>query len=244
MANPIKRAFRKLLTPLLWDYTSAEFQCGSLTFSQFGEDVMMRYLFDNDYRGFYVDVGAFHPMHLSNTYALYRQGWRGMAIDANPDCGELYARFRPKDKFIHSAVGTESGTVEMAMFKEATFNCTADQIDQVPEDVRQHLRLVKTNIQPLSEIFAAEKVGKVDLLSVDCEGNDLKVLQSNDWGRWKPSVICVEDHEDDWQESEITLYLVSQGYRLRYRSGFSSIFVAEAAQSAKHESRGWSGSVS
>jgi FkbM family methyltransferase len=244
MASLIKRAFRKLLTPILWGHTSAEYQCGSLTFSQFGEDVMMRYLFDEDYKGFYVDVGAFHPMLLSNTYALYRKGWRGIAIDPNPECGVLFARFRPKDKFVHSAVGTDSGVVEMAMFKESTFNCTSDQLDKVPEDVRRNVRLVQASIRSLSEIFDSEGIDKVDLLSVDCEGNDLKVLRSNDWSRWKPSVVCVEDHEDDWRQSETALYLNSLGYELRYRSGFSSFFVLKAHSASAHsESRGWSGTV-
>ena len=39
----------------------------------------------------------------------------------------------------------------------------------------------------------------IDFLSVDCEGSDLGVLRSNDWDRFQPRVIAVED----WQkESE------------------------------------------
>jgi FkbM family methyltransferase len=245
MASLIKRAFRKVLTPILWDYTSAEYQCGSLSFSQFGEDMSMRYLFDNDYKGLYVDVGAFHPMLLSNTHAFYRRGWRGIAIDPNPECGVLFARFRPEDTFIHSAVGADSGMVEMAMFKEATFNCTSDQMDKVPEDLRRNARLVQVSIRPLSEILNSRGIDKVDLLSVDCEGNDLKVLRSNDWSRWKPSVVCVEDHEDNWIQSETSLYLTSLGYSLKFRSGFSSIFVFQVKPASGHaESRAWSGTVS
>lgn len=205
---------------------------------------MVGYLFDHKYKGFYVDVGAFHPLLLSNTYSLYRKGWRGIAIDPNLECGVLFARFRPEDTFIHSAVGVDSGMVEMVMFKEATFNCTLDQLDKVPEDVRRNARQMQVSIRPLSEIFNSRGIGKVDLLSVDCEGNDLKVLCSNDWTRWKPSVICIEDHEDNWLQSETTLYLNSLGYDLKYRSGFSSIFVLQARSASGHaESRGWSGTV-
>jgi len=247
MPSLIKRAFRKLLTPVLWGYTSAEYQSASLTFSQFGEDVLMRYIFKADYRGFYVDVGAFHPMSFSNTYELYRKGWRGIAIDPNPDCGVLFTRFRPEDTFIQSAVGTDSGLVEMAMFKQATFNCTSDQIDKVPENVRRHTRLLQITIRPLSEILDSKGITKVDLLSVDCEGSDLKVLRSNDWARWKPSVVCVEDHEDDWLQSETAQYLNSLGYRLRYRSGLSSIYILHAQlttlMSGSVKSRGCSGTV-
>ena len=40
------------------------------TFSQEGEDVFLIDFFKDNNRGFYVDVGAFHPFRISNTYAL------------------------------------------------------------------------------------------------------------------------------------------------------------------------------
>jgi len=47
-----------------------------------GEDV-----FVNNYLkkkiGFYVDVGAYHPLELNNTYLLYKKGWNGINIDIN-----------------------------------------------------------------------------------------------------------------------------------------------------------------
>lgn len=227
MSKPtlLRRALRKALNPLLWGYTSAEQQSGAIWFSQFGEDVMCNYLFAAGHRGFYVDVGAFHPMLLSNTYAFYRRGWRGIAIDANPAAAPLFARFRPEDAFIHSAIGQQQGTIEMAMFAESTFNCTADQMDQVPDHVRRTAKLMKVPIASLASILAERNVHQIDFLNVDCEGNDLNVLKSNDWSRWKPKAICVEDHEDNWLGSEIATYLGAFGYVLRNRAVFSSIYV-------------------
>ena len=225
MPSLIKRAFRKLVTPLLWDYTSAELQCASVGFSQFGEDVMCNYLFADGFKGFYVDVGAFHPMTLSNTYALHRKGWRGLCIDANPDLAGDFKRFRPEDVFIHSAVGKGNGNIEMAIFEAGEFNCTADQMDKVPERLRRNARRIKVPIHSLAAILSQNNVRSVDFLSVDCEGNDLNVLQSNDWSRWKPKVVCVEDHALNWQQSEIVAFLESHGYALKFRAGFSSVFV-------------------
>jgi hypothetical protein len=31
--------------------------------------------------GFFVDVGCFHPLFYSNTWKLYKKGWRGVNID-------------------------------------------------------------------------------------------------------------------------------------------------------------------
>ena len=41
-------------------------------------------------KGFYVDVGAYHPKLFSNTYLFYKKGWRGICVDPNPKMKELY----------------------------------------------------------------------------------------------------------------------------------------------------------
>jgi hypothetical protein len=35
---------------------------------------------------------------------------------------------------------------------------------------------------------------QIDLMNVDAEGMDMVVLQSNDWSRFRPTHIVVEDH--------------------------------------------------
>ena len=50
-------------------------------YSQFGEDkVLQEILKININKGFYVDVGAFHPFRYNNTALLYKKGWKGINI--------------------------------------------------------------------------------------------------------------------------------------------------------------------
>ena len=44
------------------------------TYSQFGEDLFIDDFFQNQKEGKYVDLGAFHPMRLSNTFLLHKKG--------------------------------------------------------------------------------------------------------------------------------------------------------------------------
>ena len=46
------------------------FQRNRKNFSQFGEDLFIIDFFKDQKIGKYVDLGAFHPMRLSNTYLL------------------------------------------------------------------------------------------------------------------------------------------------------------------------------
>ena len=55
-----------------------------MSYSQQGEDMILKSLFQDHQSGFYVDVGAHHPSRFSNTYFFYLRGWRGINIDAMP----------------------------------------------------------------------------------------------------------------------------------------------------------------
>ena len=44
-------------------------------------DLIIEYLFKNKNNGFYLDVGAQHPISNNNTYLLFKKGWNGINID-------------------------------------------------------------------------------------------------------------------------------------------------------------------
>ncbi len=92
-----------------------------LSFSQYAEDVMLSYL-GAQRRGFYVDVGAWHPRDFSNTYKLYLKGWNGITIEPNPDVTKLFERIRPRD--VHVPVGISSSECDMTYqrFKDSLLN--------------------------------------------------------------------------------------------------------------------------
>ena len=66
-------------------------------FSQEGEDLFLINFFKDKKEGFYVDVGAFHPFRISNTYALYKKGFRGINIDISATSIDFFNFARPDD---------------------------------------------------------------------------------------------------------------------------------------------------
>src|SRR6186713_1276577 len=89
----IKRVFRKfsLVYDLLFD------KYYSISYSQEGEDLILKRFFSEKSGGFYVDVGAHHPKRFSNTYMFYKEGWSGINIDAMPGSMKLFNKVRSKD---------------------------------------------------------------------------------------------------------------------------------------------------
>ena len=84
------------------------------SYSQEGEDLLLRRIFEHQKIGFYVDVGAHHPFRFSNTYLLYKRGWRGINIDAMPGSMRLFRKFRPRDTNIECGVGLGGGAFNVS----------------------------------------------------------------------------------------------------------------------------------
>ena len=73
------------------------------SFSQFGEDLVLRSYFGNR-QGLYIDIGGNHPFGMSNTYLLYRMGWRGLVAEPIRRLYAKHRRFRTRDVQVNSAV--------------------------------------------------------------------------------------------------------------------------------------------
>lgn len=67
------------------------------TYSQEGEDAILRRLFELTDKGFYIDIGAHHPQRFSNTYFFYLKGWNGINIEPRPGSSQLFNELRPRD---------------------------------------------------------------------------------------------------------------------------------------------------
>jgi FkbM family methyltransferase len=199
-------------------------------YGQWAEDLLIGGLAPEK-TGFYIDIGAFHPMHYSNTYLLYKRGWHGIAIDPNASTGTLFRIHRPRDTFVQSGVGVASSVLPYYVFNHQSCN-TFSEAHRDRMLARPFMRLIRTEkvaIAPLRDIVAAHARGmNVDVLNIDVEGMNLAVLESNDWSTCVPRVICVEDDDlvitKDIVGSPIHTYLSARGYTLRERAGQSSLY--------------------
>lgn len=90
-------------------------------YSQFGEDIVLAKLL-KEKGGFYVDVGAYHPKHFSNTYLLFKKGWRGINIDPSPYTIKLFKKYRKHDTNLQIGISEASKTDVFYMFSHSNWN--------------------------------------------------------------------------------------------------------------------------
>jgi hypothetical protein len=64
-------------------------------FSQAHQDLFTLSALDGKRGGTFLEIGAFHPWKISNTFLLeHRFGWDGISIDRDKECAPLFARRR------------------------------------------------------------------------------------------------------------------------------------------------------
>jgi FkbM family methyltransferase len=201
------------------------------SYSQEGEDMLLKRLYENlDYKGFYVDIGAHHPLRFSNTYYFYKRGWSGINVDAMPGSMKAFDSKRSRDINLELPVSREKEILTYFAFEEPALNTfSEDNAKSIMNDKQSQL-LFKKEIETvtLEEIFDKYlKDRKIDFLTIDVEGLDFQVLQSNNWNKYTPSVIVIEAYAtniNDILESDIYKYLVALGYALIAKTPNTAIY--------------------
>ena len=200
------------------------------SYAQEGEDIILQRIFAGKKNGFYVDVGAHHPQRFSNTNKFYSQGWRGINVEPNPDVINLFKKYRPDDINLNCGVAIDKGSLNYYMFDEPALNTFDDGVlkSRIADTSYKHLKTVSIEVRPLADLLRqhASKDKVIDFLTVDVEGFDLEVLQSNDWLNYRPNWVLVEQLNLDDIENlnfEIHQYMKSLNYVL-FAKTFNSLF--------------------
>lgn len=204
---------------------------GRSTWSQFGEDIIIDCLLSSEI-GHYVDIGAGHPVVGSNSYKFYRRGWSGVVIEANEALAQKYEHTRPRDTVINALAGSRTGSGVLYEYDAWQFSTSnVDRIKDLSSLGMTPRKESNVKVVTLCELNLTFPVNKPTFLSIDVEGSDLEVLKGNDWKAFRPTLICVEEHESPLtQQSKIREYLEHQGYFLVSYSVKSSFYLQKAEQ--------------
>lgn len=160
------------------------------------EDLIIERLVNRQGPGFYVDIGAYDPKRLSNTQHFYLKGWRGINIEPNPLAKARFLKVRPRDTNLSLAVG--GNEQEVATFY-SMFPATVSTFSEDFRDLNlargcELVDTIKLPIMPLENILSEHLPDQteLDFMSIDTEGHEMDVLESNNWSRFRPKVICIE----------------------------------------------------
>ena len=224
----------KFLKLLYYSFYRPKIFFSKKNYSLFGEDKFIERYFRNKPKGFYIDVGCYHPLDGNNTQLLYKKGWNGINLDINYYSIELFNFLRKRDINIHSGISNKKNRLTMYYRKEINMLNTLDE-----KIAKMNFRngYKKKNIQVntlnyfISKYF--KKIDMIDFINIDVEGVELNVLKSLNFKKYKPKLICVEIHNIKkmfdtnykyLKTNSIYNFLVKKGYKIVWKYKYSFIF--------------------
>lgn len=170
---------------------------GNTSYSQCGEDRLLFFVFHaiGIQQPSYLDIGAFDPFFINNTALFYANGSRGINIEPNPHQLAKFTAHRPGDKNLCIGISDHSGTAPFFVMEQKTVS-TFSEADAKRVSSEMGIAIAETievNVLTLPQLIDKECDGIFpDLLSIDVEGLDLRIMQSLRGYKSLPKVICAE----------------------------------------------------
>ena len=190
-------------------------------YAEFGEDIFINRLFKNKKRGFYVDVGSYHPFKGSLTKKLYDKGWKGVNIDISKTSVDLFNISRPHDYNINCAIS--ANTSEIFYYENPPINQQNSLIKQ--NDDQKKIKIKSYN---LNELLSDYKIQHVDYINIDTEGTEIDIIKSINFKEINPILLTIEDNEIftnfDLKKEKIQ-YLKEHNYELINIIGVTLFFI-------------------
>jgi FkbM family methyltransferase len=200
-----------------------------LSYAQNHEDLHLARVFGEQPSGFYIDVGAGHPVHSNVSYLFYLRGWRGITVEPNPWLAQLSEAVRPRDRRIDALLGASDGQaiyhlVEGYHGLSTTIEANAQAAQQKFDRPVKSYPVPVTTLRALCRQHAPPQI---DFLKIDVEGAEQAVLEGSDWARFRPKVIVAEavapiTLAPSWQDWEPTL--MANGYRFGFTDGLNRYY--------------------
>jgi|SaaInl5LU_22_DNA_1037371.scaffolds.fasta_scaffold08803_6 FkbM family methyltransferase len=173
-----------------------------LHFGQHGEDVLVHKLFDRRLtKGFYMDIGAYHPFRQSNTAYFWLMGWNGVNVDASPRSIRIFKKIRKTDRNVWSAIvdaqtAAREKTISLYFNPNVDFDlsatCAPDEVARRKDWQTEKVEVPCDSLANIVNKYAPSNNADFHFMNIDIEGFDESALQGMNGWKSKPQVLCVE----------------------------------------------------
>ena len=198
------------------------------------------------HKGSFIDIGAYHPTRISNTFKFYQRGSSGFAIDIGKEKESLWKRFRPRDTFINKAIVPNSFPHEKVTFlKGGTYGECTDHISGkgvINNENKVASQVETIRPQELDQLVLNSNSWKRAawrFINIDIEGYDTDIIRDLSLEALKPDIIAIEEFTPasisaseklDWYTSQSPTVKLLRGrdFALMSIAGPTLIFVATA----------------
>ena len=206
-----------------------------LSYAQRFEDFHLWRCFGGQTDGFYIDIGAGHPVYDNVSFAFYLAGWRGVCVEPNPALAALNRAVRRRDHLYEGLAGAAAGEAKLYLQREfhGLSTTVAEHAQTAAKEVGRQAEVVTLPVTTLAALCEQHAPPTYDFLKVDVEGAEADVLRGADFSKARPKIIMVEAIKpfslapawDEWEPM-----LAKAGYAYVWDDELNRYYVAEEAR--------------
>ena len=193
------------------------------------DSILRSYFPDYSYKGVFLDVGAFEPIRISNSYHFEKNNWDVYCFEANTNVITLLQKHR-KNVFNYAIYDKDENNIEFNIVESngwtAGFSAIelSDQISNIFKCDNKVVTKINVNQRTLNTILETElkHIKNIDILKIDIEGGELKCLQGINLNKYKPKLILLENITND---KKIENYLNINGYILDRNISYNQFYI-------------------
>lgn len=211
-----------------------------ISFSQCGEDLIVDFVLRETLhikQPSYLDIGAYHPSLLSNTYHFYKLGGRGVCVEPDPILCAAIKQTRPRDICLNAGVGlTATDTADFYVMSVGTLNTFSRQEAERYQSygTSKIEKVIPVPLLTVNQIIKKHFDSAPNFVSIDVEGWDAQIVSTFDFSRFRPQLFCIETltYTSDKSEKkidEIIDLMLAKDYFVFADTYINTIFVDKSS---------------
>jgi FkbM family methyltransferase len=205
------------------------------SYSQTGEDLIVKFILDSlkITKPRYLDIGAFHPQKINNTFLFYRKGAKGVCIEPDPFLLKRIQNKRHRDICLNVGIGINNEKyADFFILTSKTLNTfSKTEAEKYVSFGNQKIeKVIKIPLVEINKIVKDYFPHTLNFVSIDIEGLDELVIRSFDFNYIRPEVFCIEtinytEDNTEIKNSSIIDFFKNQGYMVFADTYINTIFV-------------------
>jgi len=197
--------------------------------SQIGQDLDVLEYYKYKKNGYFVEIGAYDGIALSNTLVLEKTyGWTGILSEVVPSRFSELIVNRPHCHNDNNAVYSKSNlTLPFSVCNDS------NMLSGITTHIQAHKHVVNKNksdinVNTISLTDLLDKYNApsfIEYLSLDTEGSEIEILKGLDFNKYCFGYIDVEHNDVDIIRGQLKLLLESKGYKFLRKNHFDDTYV-------------------
>lgn len=198
------------------------------SFAQNFEDVMLWRALGQLSDGFFIDIGAHHPVKDSVSKIFSEAGWTGIHVEPVPFYADLLRKDRPREKVIEAVVSDTNGLCEFYSIEGTGLSTSRKDIADNHKANNFEYSAIIVSAVTLDDILSLCPDREIHWLKIDVEGMEKAVLSGWLDASRRPWVVVIEStfpgtqksNFQDWEE-----IILRKGYRHVYSDGLNRFYL-------------------